>query len=120
MSKKNTTNIHEETGKLFLSIDDAMQLTQNINGVFFYKGRALTWSEYNDIIYEAKTILSLPLFEILIKDLEYAACKKMYKDGGDDLELLKGGKWMLFTIDILKKKLEKLSNLPIKQVVEKK
>ncbi len=113
MTKK-TTNIHENTSELFKSITDVMELQNPKAGVFVYKGKVLTTSEYNDIILEAKSILSFPLFEILIKDIEAAACKKMYQEGGDDIELLKGGKWMLFTLDVLKKKLMKLASIPVK------
>lgn len=109
--KKETTDIIRDTLHLYKTFDDVAELKQQSDGKLYYKGKQLSDVEFNDIINEANVINQLSVLEIVLKDLEHTACQKMYYQGSEDLELLKGGKWILFTVDLIRRKLNNLEKL---------
>lgn len=75
-----------------------------------YKGNILTDSEKKSIISQAETIKKLELWNILQDELKYLSCEKMYYDSKTEEDIL-FAKAILWTIDILEKKVENLSKL---------
>jgi len=112
MTIKKVKKIHKEAKNLFTVLDESAQLRMLTGGVMTYKGRILTEAEKRRIIEESKLILAVGLWEVLMDDMKQVACKKMYEEATDE-ELLVGGKWMLYTLDVLNKKLYNLSRLKI-------
>lgn len=111
MANKKQVDIHELTKGLFMVLGEESPITQRKDGVFMINGKAIDNSQKIEIISSAKTLKKFPLLDLLFAEMRYIACKKMYNEGGSDLEMLKGGKWMLYTIDVLEKKIASLSNL---------
>lgn len=64
------------------------------------------------LVSEAQAFLSMPLWKILIQDMKAVACRKMYQESKSWEEML-GGKFMLYTIEVLEKKIENLSKIKV-------
>lgn len=75
-----------------------------------YKGEVLTDAGKKSIISQAETIKKMELWEMLQDELKYLACKKMYFDSKTEEDIL-FGKAILWTIDILGKKVDNLAKL---------
>lgn len=86
---------------------DTMQV---VGGKLIHNGYALSQDEKNGIIEQAKDIRSFPLYKILLDELKWAANKKMYFSS-TVIEDMMAGKLMLYSIDILEKKIDNLSKL---------
>jgi len=108
-TKKNI-DINEASKHLFEVLDKSAELRLSRTGNLVYKGHIIPQDQKNRIVSEAKTILDLELWSILMDDMKQVACRKMYEEDVDG-ELRKGGKWMLYFVDVLNKKLYNLSNL---------
>lgn len=117
--KKEPTDINRDTIHLYKTFNDVAELKQGTDGKLYYKKKQLSDVEFNDIINEADVISKLSVLEIVLQDLEHTACKKIYHEGNEDQELLKGGKWMLFTTDLIRQKLDKLRKLEKKLNIKK-
>lgn len=111
MPIKKTKRIHKEAKDLFTVLDESAQLRM-IGNNLTYKGKILPEVQKNRIAEESKLILSVGTWEVLMDDMKQVACRKMYEEATDE-ELLIGGKWMLYTLDVLQKKLYNLSKLKI-------
>lgn len=104
------TSIKEATKDLFADINEKEILSQ-VGGKLYYKGEVLSDNQVNDFAAQADAIKKLEITEIILRELEHIACKAMYYQGEDDLEALKFGKSILWTVDVLRKKIHNLSNL---------
>ena len=77
---------------------------------FYVGGMELPDSDSQDIISGAKGMKEMYIFQLLMKDMKNEANKAIYHKSKtmDDVNF---GKAMLFTIDVIEKKIEHLSNL---------
>jgi DNA topoisomerase VI subunit A len=100
----------EATKDLFVDVNEREQL-EMVGRDLYYKGEKLTDNQRDDLSSQAQVIKDLEVTEILLREMENVACKAMYKQGEDDLEALKFGKHILWTIDVLRKKIHNLSRL---------
>lgn len=89
---------------LFKLVLEEEILRPDKNGNIWYRGRYLTKEERQDLEEQAKLILKQPLWEMLTKEMEYLANKRMFHESKDEIDML-GGKMMLYLIDVLRKKL---------------
>lgn len=75
-----------------------------------YRGKVLTDGEKKSIIGQAEVIKKLEIWNILQDELKYLANKKMYYDSKNEEDIL-FAKAILWTVDILGKKIDNLSKL---------
>tara|TARA_R110000868_G_scaffold114344_5_gene306464 strand:+ start:4226 stop:4564 length:339 start_codon:yes stop_codon:yes gene_type:complete len=109
--KKENFDINKVTKNLFADINEKERLVPAHTGKLFLNGVEVSEAQKIEIISQAETLKSLDLVEILFREMEGVACHAMYEQGGDDTEMLKHGKSMLYTIDVLRKKIHNLSRL---------
>lgn len=76
----------------------------------FYKEKVLTDADKKSIISQAKTIQDMGLWKILVDELKYLSNRKMYFDSKTEEDIL-FAKAMLWTVDVMEKKIDKLSKL---------
>lgn len=100
---------------LFVDINQKESLEFHLGGKLYYKGEPLTDNQIQDLASQAGVVKDLEVTEMLFTEMEHVACKMMYYEGEDSLESLKFGKAMLYTIDVLRKKLDNLSRLKKKE-----
>jgi len=113
MAVKKVKQIHKAAKDLFEILDSSAQLRITSTGALTYKGKIVPEAQKRRIAEEAKLILSLEFWGILMDDMKQVACRKMYEEATNE-ELLVGGKWMLYTLDVMYKKLYNLSKLKTK------
>ena len=77
------------------------------NGKFYVEGIEQTNKDISMLKSGASTIQDLYVWEILIKDMKYLANKQMYEKSKTIDDMI-AGKFMLYTIDILEKKIDNL------------
>lgn len=61
---------------------------------------------------QAESLMEIPLLKTILQDMRAVACAKMYKESKNWEEML-GGKFMLYTIEVLEKKIEHLSKIKL-------
>lgn len=90
-----------------ISEDDILQYHK---GKFFLKGVPLDDRATGNFVNQANSILKTQLWKHLTDDIKYIANQRMYEKSTtiDDVIF---GKAMLYNIDILERKLERLSKL---------
>jgi len=66
--------------------------------------------ERKTFIQDAKHISELPLWKKLMEEMRFIACRKMFEESKSWEELL-GGKFMLYTLDVMEKKIGKLKRM---------
>lgn len=113
MAIKKVKRIHKEAKDLFTVLDASAQLKLNNQGLLTYKGKIVPEAQKRRIVEEAKIILALEFWGVLMDDMKQVACRKMYEEATNE-DLLVGGKWMLYTLDVLNKKLYNFSKLKTK------
>lgn len=79
-------------------------------GQLFYQGKALNNAAVEEMQNQAKLIRNLKLWELLNNEMKFGAQDLMYNKAlkYDDMV---AGKWMLYTLDVIQKKLDNLSNI---------
>lgn len=94
---------------LFQAVTEQDFLTYR-NGLLFYQGKPLNNAAVEEMQNQAKLIRNLKLWELLISEMKYGAQDLMYNKAlkYDDMV---AGKWMLYTLDVLQKKIDNLSNI---------
>lgn len=110
MATEKKLDINKESKNLFTMLDKSMELSMLRNGDLAYKKNILPQAQKERIIGEAKAILSSELWNMIMDDMKQVACKKMYEES-TDFEMLRFGKAMLYTLDVLKQKLYNLHKL---------
>lgn len=95
---------------LFKGITNGDFFKINPKGQIIHKNRILTDKEKESIILQAKMLLSDKLLEVLFDEMENVASRKIYLESTSNNDIV-AGKWTLWTIDVLKKKIENLANL---------
>lgn len=95
--------------KLFKLVSEEDFFTMK-NGRLIHRGVVLTEDEKKGIIAEAQYLKSSKLLQVLFTEMAYLANRKMYFESNTTNDLL-GGKYTLWTLDVLGKKIENLSNL---------
>lgn len=81
-----------------------------VRGKFYFNGKVLTEAQQKDIILQAQALLKSDLFLLLMREMVYEGNKKIYHDSKDLQDLL-AGKMVLWTVDVLKKKVENIAKL---------
>lgn len=94
---------------LFNSISEKDCLT-TIKGKLAYRGKVLDQKQRDIIISQAREIKNMDLFQLLCNEMKYLSNKKMYYESQTPEDIL-FGKAALWVIDILEKKIDKLSTL---------
>jgi hypothetical protein len=97
------------TKDLFSSKKEKDCLT-TIRGKLAYNGKILDTAQVSTIISQAKEIRNMDLYQLLTSELEVLANKKMYFESEDEMGIL-FGKAVLWTVDILRKKVDKLAEM---------
>ena len=77
---------------------------------FYVGGNELPDSDTQDIISGAKGMKEMYMFQLLMKDLKNEANKMIYKNG-KTMEEVNFGRSVLWTVDVIERKIENLSNL---------
>jgi len=109
--KKTNFDINKVTENLFTDINEKERLVQTVQGKMFLNGVEISEAQKIEIISQAETLKKLDLVEILFREMEGVACHLMYSQGPNDLAMLHHGKSMLYTVDVLRKKIDNLSRL---------
>ncbi len=109
--KKENFDINKVAKNLFADINEKERLVQAPTGKLFLNGVEVSEAQKIEIISQAETLKKLDLVEILFREMEGVACHAMYEQGGDDTAMLNHGKSMLYTVDVLRKKIDTLSRL---------
>jgi len=79
------------------------------DGKLYLRGNPLTNDQMNSIVEQAKTIQSLDLWKLLMLEMTFIANKKIALDSVS-LDDVLGGKYVLYTLDVLSRKVYNLSN----------
>ena len=74
-------------------------------GAFLHDGAAVTPEQVKSYAEQARTIKQLPVWELMVKEMQAAANDKMYQKSLSYDDMV-AGKWMLYTLDILDKNLQ--------------
>ena len=98
------------TKHLFKIITQDDFLTVDKQGIIWHKGNALSVAQRQGLIKMANEIRNNELFTLLMKEMTFVANKEIYFNSKTISDVL-GGKMCLWTLDVLTKKIENLSNL---------
>ena len=85
-------------------------LREVMPGKLVYKNSVLSSAEKNDVISQAKLLKSLTLHGLLMDEMKHLCEKKIYFDSKDQFDI-SVGKMGLFLVDVLQKKIDKLSTM---------
>lgn len=98
------------TKGLFNEVSKTDVLTEVSPGKLVYKGKLLESIERADLIGQAKLLKKLQLFEMLMYEMKHLCNEKIYYSSKDlfDLSTAKMGLWF---IDVLEKKIDKISTM---------
>jgi len=109
MNKLKTKLLNYLLRHLFNAISEE-DVLQYHKGSFYLKGAKLDDRATGNFINQANSILKTQLWKHLTDDIKYVANQRMYEKSTtiDDVIF---GKAMLYNIDILERKLERLSKL---------
>lgn len=113
MKKKKIETTYEKinliTKDLFPSVekDDTLHWE---NKRLFFKGKEVTRETLKDFSTQARVLKELPLFKILTDEMKLLAQKKIFDDTLT-LEDMKIARMILWTIDVLGRKIDNLSKM---------
>lgn len=106
---KKTVDLNLITKDLFVTLTEKDVLYSDPNTrKLYYKGHLLTADEVSNLSSQAKSLKEISLMKILLDEMKYLACKKIYYDCQTDDDL-KFGKAILWTVDVLEKKVDKIA-----------
>lgn len=94
---------------LFNAVTEADGLVYS-DGKFYNQGIEIPPEQADKLTSEAYQIQHTTLWPLLLSSMKWAANKKMYLDSSSDSDIV-AGKWMLYTIDIIEKKIINLSKI---------
>lgn len=77
---------------------------------FIIKGQVVPENEVQEIISGAQTIQQILTWKLLVREMKVVANKMIYFNSKTQEDII-GGKMMLYTIDIMEKKLDNLSKM---------
>lgn len=97
-----------------LTEDDILTEKQ---GKMYWQGRRVGETEEREIVSGAKALRDLPFFEFLLRELEATANKRMFYKA-KDYEDVYFARAMLFSIDVLRKKVHNLSNRKLRETIK--
>lgn len=95
--------------EMFNGVTDDDVIRQDGTGLS-YKGETLSKAEVSSFRADAQYILKCDLWDELYNSLRLAANKKMFEQA-QTMEDMHFGKAMLWNVDVIKKKLEKLASI---------
>ncbi|MHA1541420.1 MAG: hypothetical protein ACTSQH_00415 [Candidatus Hodarchaeales archaeon] len=96
---------------LFNAVTEDDILKYNKANKKFYKGkREITAASIMSLKSQAQSIIDMDAWNILLKDLKVVSNKRIY-ESSTSIDDIIFGKAMLFSLDVLEKKLISLSNL---------
>ncbi len=114
MAQKKKVSIEKITQHLEESAIDYLNYQPKLavvgNGMFI-DGVKLDDIKKRDIISEASTLKQSYLLKILLEEMKSIGAKKIFNEGTTDGESIIVGKSILYTIDVLEKKIKNLSIL---------
>ena len=93
--------------RLFNTISEDDILKEK-DGQWFFMGRAISEGEKKLLISEAKTFLSMKLWDIIQKDISYQANRKMFLLAENELDIISGKLWT-YTLDCIRTRLKSMS-----------
>lgn len=84
---------------------------------FYIGGQVISNIRANELITSAKTLQQLELFQLLLKSMVHLGQQKVSIDskGWEDVRF---GKALLYTADIIKKKVDNLAAMPLRKVTK--
>lgn len=94
---------------LYNTVTEEEALTSEA-GKLWNKGLPLSEEEKWLIVSDASKLQTLHIWPLLLDSLKWEANKKMYISSTCDDDIV-AGKWMLYTLDVLEKKVNNLSKL---------
>jgi SOS response regulatory protein OraA/RecX len=111
MKKKKTTSelINELTKQLFPAVDSSNVLIP-VGRELFLNGQKVSRETINSLSSQAKSMKTLEVYKLLMKEMRYIAQDKLFNDSktvGD----IEAAKMVLWTIDVLEKKVDTLSKM---------
>lgn len=95
---------------LFNTIDESDVLRIDSKGVIMYQNKPLTREIADKIKTEAGTFNDSLVWEFLTNDMKYVSNQRMWEKS-ENIEDVLAGKIMLYTIEVMRKKLENLSKM---------
>jgi len=96
--------------ELYHAVTHSDGLVGDAKGRLILDGKLLPDHDRNVLVGQAKAIKDMHLLKILLRDLKNIACKRMY-ESSQSFDDLMFGKAMLYSLDVIEKKLEKLASL---------
>ncbi len=96
--------------QLFKTIVEDDFLTISKMGVVKFKGKILDNAQKADLIRNARDLLDNQAWQLMLIEMSFVANKKIYFDSGT-MEDMVGGKLILWTLDVMFKKVIKLAEL---------
>lgn len=91
--------------------DDILQYK---GGMFVYRNTPLSEKQVSGIIEQAKTIQEISLFKMLMEEMKFVANERLYHQSTSVDDML-SAKSVLWTIDILEKKIDNLAKIKTKK-----
>lgn len=96
------------TRHLFKFVQESEFLTLSEGGVLSAFGRELSNEERKNIINQARTIQKMDIWDMLIKEMTHVGNKRVFFEG-KDMESLAAGRTILWTVDVMEKKIDTLA-----------
>lgn len=98
---------------LFCALTEQDILCYNAGDKKFYLGgKALKKDQLQTLVAEAGTFTKSAIWNILLQAIKREACRKLYEESVDELGLI-FPKAMLYSLDLLEKKVHNIANLKI-------
>ena len=88
-----------------ISADDILR---EVNGKWFFKGKALSDAQRKLLIIEAQQFVNTKLWQIVKEDTEYQVYKKMYLLAENDLHVITAKFWK-YTFDTIETRLKSIA-----------
>lgn len=94
--------------------DDFLQIKyldiKKTKSIIIKGGKEISEDEKQNYVSEARTIIKLRLFKDIMESMKWTANERIFNNSQKDADIVYG-KAMLYTLDVLQKKLDNLSSL---------
>lgn len=95
---------------LFCALTDKDILSQNPDGTFNFKDKTLDAEQQEELVEDAARFANSAIWKLMTDDAKYHACLLMY-ERSQDFNGMMFGKAMLYSIDIISKRLSQISKV---------
>lgn len=85
-------------------------IIRQVGGKFVYRDAVLPNTKVRQLAEEARFLTNLDVLQVLLDDMRYVANKRIYMDSTNTDDII-FGKAMLYSIDVLQKKINNMANL---------